>query len=499
MAFTYSAAFAAYIYILYSPGLILWQPDFLAFMMETPSRYFPGGYPILIHLMGGGVIAGRALSAIGLAVVLCILLAAAIRSYRPIPAAMLTLAAAITSPSVFSTTLSPSVDMLYTALALLLLVACFQFACGNHREHKGYKLQLLLIVFLCVVLSQLRYHAPALLLAAAIALIPALGCKSTRYAVGLLVLMAVALLSAAKLFGYTGALREQVWCGLEFRYHRLAEQGVMDGLPRAGDVNGYIWDQYASLKETASTASLLDFYSPQELARHFASNYYHFVRRPLLLLGLVTALYAAILGLQRRRAFAASLFLLIAPIPLSAAYYTLRSSLLTELAGLAIAGYFLGVITSRSSPRLRTTVVVAALIAFNAVFVVSALRLKHEVTEWRAHLIEASFIEAASSAILSKGTMPRSSTATVWTEDTTVTIRSHGIPIGNYSQAYNSWLEGRAVVPPEKIIASSGVGYLVIILRTKEIADRLAADGSWVVERGGTLERPLYVLIRKRE
>ncbi len=499
LACIYSAAFAAYIYILYSPGLILWQPDFLAFMGETPSRYFPCGYPVLLQSLGGGVIAGRVLSAFGLAVVMCILLAASIKNYKPIPAAMLALLAAITSPSLFSSVLSPSVDMLYTALTLLLLAVCFQFTYRNGSLNRLFTLQLLLIVFLTIVLSQLRYHAPALTLAAAIALLPTLNNRPARYAIGLLAAMSIALFFTSKFSGYTSTLREQIWCGLEFRYHRLAERGVLDGLPRAGDINGYVWDQYGSLKKTAHTSGLLDYYSVQELAKHSAINYYHFVRRPLLLLGLAAALFAVILGIQRRQALAAVMFLLIAPIPLSAAYYTLRSSLLTELAGLAIGCFFLSVITPKLSPKLRSIIVVAALIAFYAVFTVSTHRLKHELVLWRTHIVEANFVEDSISTLINEHAVTEHSPPSIWTEDATVTIRRKGIPIGNAAQAYNSWLnEGRAVVPPKELIASDGAGYFVLILRTSDIADKLAVSGNWVVKRGGAIDRPLYVLFRKR-
>lgn len=488
----FAVAYTSYIYVLYSPGLILWQPDFLAFMGDISSRFYPGGYWTLVNALGGGVAAGRMLTAFGLALVMCILAGAALRNTRyVIPIGIVALAALFTAPSVFSNTLSPSVDMLYTALALSLLAACFIIAEDGDHQRKRLVLQLLLIVFLSQWLMGLRYHAPVLLFAAALALIPSWNKRVAVYASILLVVLGALIMNFNRFASYSATAKEQVWCGLEFRYHRLAERGVLDGLPRGGDLNGYVWDEYAKLRDVAASSRYLDYYSPAELLKHGVANYYHYLRRPLVLLGITASLAAIMLGIRRKQALCALIFLALYTLPLSAAYYTLRASLLTELAGLAIAAFLFGELACRLEGRRRAFVAALSILAFAAAIGLSLPRFGYEVNDWRSQLAEAKAVDAA---IGVTGALPSG----IWTEDTSITIRLKGRPISETPHAYNSWLTfASSAVPPRDLVAGKGGSYYVLLIRTPELAQEMARSGYWNVEDVRSKTKELYILTRK--
>jgi hypothetical protein len=365
-------------------------------------------------------VAGRMLTAFGLALVICILAASVLRQKSAaILFGILAVVASLASPSVFSNTLSPSVDMLYSAFGLSLLAACFIIAEDNPPQRRRYTLQFLLIAFLSLWLWQLRYPAPVLLFAAAIAMMPSWRKREALSASILLAVLGVLLLLDNKPMEYSSAAKEQIWCGLEFRYHRLAERGVLDGQPRAGDVNGYVWDDYGELVRISTVYSYLEYYSRLELAKHGISNYIHYLRRPLVLLGIASALAALRLSIRRRQALCALVFLILYPLPLSAAYYTLRASLLTELVGLALAAFFACELLIKASNGRRVVVLCAYTLAFLAAIAMSVPRLLIEMGEWRSQLSEAS---AAEKAV----TVTNADLYGIWTEDTGITVRVKG-------------------------------------------------------------------------
>ncbi len=455
-------------------------------------RFFPSGYGLLLDILGGGVAAGRMLTAFGLALVMCILARAALRNTRYVlPISAWTITALIATPSVFSNTLSPSVDMLYSALGLSLLAACFIIADDEANRRKRFILQFLLIVFLSQWLMVLRYHSPVLLVAATLALIPSWNKRVAVYASILLVILAVLILNFHRPTSYSSAAKEQVWCGLEFRYHRLAERGVLDGQPRAGDVNGYVWDQYATLNEVATSSSYLDYYSPAELLKHGAANYYHYLRRPLVLLGIGAALASLMLGIRRKQAACALIFLLLYPLPLSAAYYTLRASLLTELAGLAVAAFLICELSGKLEGKRRIAFGMVTIAALILAIGLSLPRLQYDVNDWRSQLVEAKAVE---DAIRATNALPTG----IWTEDTGITIRFRGEVITDTSHAYNSWLTfADTAVPPKNLIAGKGGSYRMLLIRTPELARQMQLAGDWKTEEVNSYTKTLYVLTRK--
>jgi hypothetical protein len=491
-ALVFGLCYAVYM-MHYLLGLILWQPDFLAFMNGGAGRFFPYGYSFLVELLGGGVVAGRVLTAFGLALVFCIIAAIVFR--RPDVSALsigLSGLALLFAPSILDSALSPSVDMLYSAFGLSLLAVCFIIAEDKQHQQQRYIFHILLIVFLALLLRELRYHAPVLLVASALAFIPAWNKRIAVYASILLAVLAALFLYANNHMGYSSAAKEQVWCGLEFRYHRLAERGVLDGVPRGEDINGYVWDEYEKLRDLSHDHSFLDYYTPSELVKHGISNYYHYIRRPLVVLGLVTSLAAILLGIRRQQAASALIFMLLYPLPLSAAYYTLRASLLTELAGLAVCIFFASEMLSFLEGRKRALILNFIPIVFLVAIVLSLPRHLQIHSEYRSQLFEAMEVDYA---MHKTGASPSG----VWTEDTSITIRWEGRPMSYIAHAYNSWLPfpPEIVISPERLAANHEYNFMLLLIRTPGIAQAMAASGEWQMDEVRSGAKVLYILTRK--
>jgi len=485
---------AAYLWWLYSPGLILWNPDFLAFSQGfLPYRFFPPLYGALINLLGGGIAAGRSLSATGLVLAISALMIPAIRRWKiSFPLAILGLLLVFAAPHLFVTALSPSVDMLYTGVALLALVTL------SHLTMPLAKRNVLpartLILQLCLyLLFLLRYHGQALVLSMSLVMALFPGNRKVRiygWAFTLLFLLFLVI------FGRAGmnAATEQVWCGLEFRYHRLAEAGVLDGQPRGGDANGYIWDQYSEVVQVARDISLRYHYSTGEIAAHVADNYYHYLRRPLVLMGLVLFMLGGWSVWRRRDRYLFAAFLLLYPLALSPAYYTARASLLVELAGLYLALSVLRDV-SESGEKLKRTLIYSAAGLFTLLALVTSYpRMRYEIANWRQQIVEADTIEV----IMQKWDI---SPLAVWTEDTSVTIRRWNPCSLLTDRACYSWLDyafytrnvlPESVVPPDEILAKP---YRFLIIRDEALAAKFIATGNWEYASRETLPN-LHLLTR---
>ncbi len=508
-----AAVTATYLWRLYSPGLILWNPDFLAFTQGfSPARFFPGLYSALVGWLGGGIAAGRILSAIGLGLAVTALMTATIRrSEVSFPLAILGLLLAFTAPHLFVTALSPSVDMLYTGVALLGLVTL------SHLTMPLAKPNVLpariLILQLCLyVLYLLRYHGQMLVLAMSLVMALFPGNRKVRiYGWAFTFMFLLFLL----MFGRTGmnAATEQVWCGLELRYHRLAEAGVLDGQPRGGDVNGYIWDQYATVIQISNNLSLRYHYSAGEIAAHVADNYYHYLRRPLVLMGLALFMLGGWSVWRRRDRYLFAAFLLLYPLALSPAYYTARASLLVELAGLYLALQVLRDI-AEDSARLRRILAYGAAGLFTLLALATSYpRMRHEVANWRQQLREADAVEQ----VMRERNIY---SAFVWTEDSSVTFRYRNPRSLLTDRAYYSWLdyayspfrgstrswqehsyqvnysgEVSGVIPPEELLAQSAIRYNLLIIRDEALAAKFIATGNWEYTTRDTLPA-LHLLTR---
>lgn len=476
-----AASTAAYLWWLYSPGLILWNPDFLAFTQGfMPARFFPPLYGLLVNLLGGGIAAARILSAIGLVLAISALVIPAVRRWKAsFPLAILGLILAFTAPHLFVTALSPSVDMLYTGVALLALVTL------SHLTMPLAKPSVLpartLILQLCLyLLYLLRYHGQMLVLAMSLVMALLPGNRKVRvygWAFTLLFLLFLAL------FGRIGmnAATEQVWCGLEFRYHRLAEAGVLDGQPRGGDVNGYIWDQYSEVVQVARDISLRYHYSAGEIAVHIADNYYHYLRRPLVLMGLVLFALGGWPVWRRRDRYLFAAFLLLYPLALSPAYYTARASLLVEFAGLYLALSVLRDVSESGEKFKRTLTYTAAGLFALLALVTSYPRMRHEVANWRQQLTEADAVEQ----VMRKQNIDW---RYAWTEDTSVTIRHRNPRSLLTDRAYCSWLDyayytsqalPERVVPPQILLMQPAKSYKLLIIRDQSLAATFIAAGNW--------------------
>ncbi|MCD6282531.1 hypothetical protein J7J84_02850 [bacterium] len=474
-----AAATAAYLWWLDSPGLILWNPDFLAFTQGfSPYRFYPPLYRALVALLGGGIAAGRILSATGLALAVAALMIPAIRRWKvSLPLAILGLALAFTAPHLFATALSPSVDMLYTGIALLGLATLSHLTMPLAKPDVLPARTLILQLCLCL-LFLLRYHGQMLVLAMSLVMALFPGNRKVRIYGWVFTLL---FLVPVLIFGRQGmnAATEQVWCGLEFRYHRLAEAGVLDGQPRGGDVNGYIWDQYDKVVRVANDISLRYHYSTGEIAAHVADNYYHYLRRPLVLMGLVLFMLGGWSVWRRRDRYLFAAFLLLYPLALSPAYYTARASLLVELAGLYLALQVIRDVSENSGKPRRILAYSAAGLLTVLALATSYPRMLHETANWRRQLSEACAVEEA----MQKRDIDWHY---VWTEDTSVTIRYRNPRALITDRAYRSWLDyafsrkpPEGVVPPEDLLAEPVGRYKLLIIRDEALAAKLTATGNW--------------------
>ena|GEM_PF-2300466 len=493
-------ASGAYLYWLYRPGLILWNPDFLAFTQENPPwLFFPPLYRQLVGMLGEGIVAGRILSGTGFLLAMAALMVPAVRRGRvSFPLALVGLAGSLSAPHLFATALSPSVDMLYTGVAIIALVALSTLVMPK-GEQEPLPAGFLVLVLCIYVLVGLRYHAAALFLGMALALVILAGNRKIRRYAWLL--LAVALIRSCTMLDSPAArsAREQVWCGLEFRYHRLAAAGVLDGQPRGGDVNGYVWDQYDRLIELSRHHSLLDYYTVGQIAAHIADNYCHFLRRPLVLVGLVLFALGGWGVWRRRDRYLFVLFLLLYPLLLSAAYYTARASLPTELAGLYLALQVLGDMWERERRSVSALAWAGAPLLVLLALAASYPRMRHEVARRHQQLREAAAVET----VMRQRNLD---TFSVWTEDSGVTIRLRNPKSELTAHAYQSWLdyaysrwphtEPSGVVPPDELLARGGLPYRLLIIRDRELAARMLTIGGWerVAEESAG---DLYLLVRE--
>lgn len=481
------ACAGGYLFWLYAPGQILWNPDFLAFtQLEYSTRFFPPLYQTLTDYLGGGITAGRMLSGLGLVLAFAALMWLPFRRGRfaLLPAAV-AIALLLSSPHLFQTALSPSLDMLFTGAALMALARLIVLT-----ENRNSLLAALLLLICLSLTIGLRTHA--VLFALGSLLIYGLGAKSVRTRLVLVVI--TALFFAYWLFAFRDFTTQQkVWCGLEFRYHRLAERGVLSGEPKGGDVNGYIWDEYAKLMETANNQSLRDYYTSGEIARHYAGNYYHYLRRPLVLSGLLLFLLGGAAVWRRPSYLIPAIFVVAYPLMLSPAYYVGRASLLNELVGLYL---FIALLTGAfaDAPIARHRwIYVAAAACIAATLAVSLPRLSYEMQQWQRQLIEANAVEET----MARRDIPPTS---VWTQDTSVTIRYRNPHLRLTPRAYYSWLDysgavdarTEPVLASEELLTGKTAGLKLLLVRERDLAEQLVITGMW--EAASVETRTLYLL-----
>ncbi len=482
-----TACAGGYLFWLYSPGLVLWNPDFLAFTQHSyPSRFFPPLYKSLTDALGGGLAAGRTLSGLGAVLAFSVLLWLPFRHRRfaLLPAAA-AVALLLSSPHLFTTALSPSLDMLFTGAALAALACLLTLT-----EHRRSLPAALLLLALLLLSASLRDHA--MVFAGGSLLVYGLGAASvrTRWVLGVAALLLLACWPLALRRHTTG---EKVWCGLEFRYHRLAERGVLSGEPRGGDINGYIWDEYAKLMEVARHHSLRDYYTATEIARHYADNYYHYLRRPLVLSGLLLFLLGGAAVWRRPRYLVPALFVLAYPLLLSPAYYVGRASLLNELVGLYLFLALLAGAPADAPTARRWRTYLAATACFAATLAISLPRLSHELGQWQRQLAEASAVEAA----MERGDILPTE---VWTQDTGITVLYRNSPLRLTPRAYRSWLDYSGavdartapVIAPVELAAGRTHGLKLLLVRERELAGQLVMTGKWEATRMET--GTLYLL-----
>lgn len=304
------------------------------------TPYFPAGYPLLLvpgGLMGSALIGGYVLSAIGLGLALWALyrLVRELGGDRWLSAIAVVLAWLLPAYRIIAG--SPSVDALYTGLALWFLAAAVALwrqatvgteplKAGDLPNWVGWGL-----VVPVVALPLLRYHAVVLILPV-LALLSLMKPQAQRVLApawfALLGMMVFNYLSYYAAYGsiLPSAMAIQIRTGLEFRY------ALFYATPEE------LWHNYQHFCAQARSSSLIADYGWPRLIEHTLKDWLFFLRRPPVFLALALAVVLPLL----RRSVPLGTGILALWIPayclaLSPAYYTARSAALPALAALGLA------------------------------------------------------------------------------------------------------------------------------------------------------------------
>jgi len=320
-------------------GLLGFTRSWVQLHAWPASPYFPAGYPLLLAIggyLGNALAGGYVISAAGLATGLWALyrLVRELGGNRWLGLAALVLAWLLPAYRIIAG--SPSVDPLYTGLALWFIaasVALWRFAAADRPVLKinelppwaGWGLTIPVLI-----LPLIRYHAIVLVLP--VLLIVTIARPRLRP----FLRWSWAALLAAFAFNYSSyyaAYHEpipsvtaiQIRSGLEYRF------GLAYPTPE------HLYSDYVGFCRYARSNSVVADYGWPRLIEHTLKDWLFFLRRPPVALALVLAL---VLWFRRRLPVGAALLALWIPaycLALSPAYYTARSAALPALTALGLA------------------------------------------------------------------------------------------------------------------------------------------------------------------
>jgi hypothetical protein len=309
-------------------GLTLPAYGFLTSGAWPATPYFPAGYPLLLipfGLAGSTLVGGYILSAIGGVLALFALRRTALEFELREWLALLCAALGWLIPSYRIVAGSPSVDSLFTGIALWFIWAAVRMWRERSADHRTFAI----MMFACAALPLLRYHATVLLVPVLIVIL--VSRRATRAAV-MCVLVVLLIVGANYLSwyqAYAGWMPGVV--GIQIRNGIEADYRINYATPEQ------IYADYPAFVERARSVPLFDDYSAAVVLKHTAKSYYYFVRRPTVAFTLL--LLGAALALGRRLqpgVVVLSLWALGYTLALSPAYYTPRGALLPELAVLPL-------------------------------------------------------------------------------------------------------------------------------------------------------------------
>lgn len=304
------------------------------------TPYFPAGYPLLLipgGWLGHALLGGYVISAGGLTLALWALYRLVRELGAPRWLGALALVLAWLLPTYRIVAGSPSVDALYSGLALWFIAAGTALWRLDPRADMPLRPREIPrwvgwgMVVPALTLPLVRYHAAVLLLPVLAVLVLARPRLRALLTPAWLALIAAFLFNETSYYLHYGtltpsALAIQLRTGLEYRY------ALHYPTPEA------LYHDYQRFCAEARTGSLIADYGWSRIVAHTAKDWLTFLRRPPVALALVLVVLSATL-LRRgfpRGAGLLGIWLATYCLALSPAYYTARAAALPALAGLAI-------------------------------------------------------------------------------------------------------------------------------------------------------------------
>jgi len=313
-------------------GLAAFAHGFVAHHVWPATPYFPPGYPLLLvpfGVAGSALIGGYVLSAIGL----CLALWALYRLGREWGlargVALLICVFAWLDPVYRPPAGSPTVDALYTGLGMWLIAAAIALWRRRNEAVDPRWINLGLLVP-SAVLPLIRYHAVILVAPVLLVLLLALPGKRALSAMALLVLaLSIGYNYASYYAAYGKAIPSAV--GIQMR------SGLEYDFQTTYKTPEHLYADYPAFCAHARAVPVTADYTLSQLARHTADAWYHYLRRPsIVLAGLLVILLLVYRRPVPRGAVLLLLWIACYTLALSPAYYTPRAGLLPAIAATSL-------------------------------------------------------------------------------------------------------------------------------------------------------------------
>lgn len=356
------------------------------------TPYFPAGYPLLLipgGWLGYGLAGGYVISALGMALALWGLYRLVREFGAPRWLGWLAVILAWLLPTYRIVAGSPSVDALYTGLALWFIAAALALWRLDPRADMPLKPRELPrwagwgLVVPALALPLMRYHALVLVLPVLLVLGWARPRLRALLTPAWFALIGALLFNEASYYLHYGELTPstlaiQVRTGLEYRY------ALHYATPEA------LYHNYLQFCAQARTGSLIADYGWSRLIEHTLGDWLMFLRRPPVALALSLVALTGLVSPRRlpRGAGLLALWILAYGLALSPAYYTARSAALPALVGLGLVLALAFTLAERLlagySARLALAVVVLLLLAGSLVASRYAQLIWHERMHYAA-------------------------------------------------------------------------------------------------------------------
>ena len=314
-------------------GLAAFARNFALHQVWPATPYFPAGYPILLAAggkLGSVLFTGYFLSAIGCAVALWMVFRLLRHWGAGYGWALTAAILAWVSPTCRIAAGSPSVDSLFTGLALWFLgsalVVWDQPRVGVNDLPRWARLGLAIPA---LVLPLLRYHGLLVILPILVVLLVA---RRRHWQLTAVAVLAVALAASFNTLTYQRAFQEPLLSAAVLQ----VRTGIEINQPTHYASADALFADYRAFADHGRTTPLLDDYSLDAIARHVGTNLMKFLRRPPVALALVLALFFIVTRRRTPGLVIGTAWLCCYSLALSSAYYTPRGALLVTMLAIAL-------------------------------------------------------------------------------------------------------------------------------------------------------------------